>query len=100
MAKNGFIPNGSTLEIWADDVHIANLSSGGFMMVGGKTMAAGTLKGAGGKAVWHAGNLTGTKASKINDTTGGAAISAIDTNLRATVNTIINALEAFGVSTS
>lgn len=95
MAKSGFIEVDGVLQIWADDEHIANLTSEGFAMVGSKEMKAGTLKGSGGNAVWHAGNLAGTKASKINDVAGG---QTVDTNARAKIATIIDALEAFGVS--
>ncbi len=89
MAKNGFIVNGDVLQLWANDAHIANLTTGGFKMVGGKFLGAGTIQAAGGNRIGAA------QAVKITDPTGG---SIVDTNGRAQMDIIINALEGAGIS--
>lgn len=86
---NGFELVGSDLFIVADGTRVAKFNPTVISILSGVTLDAATLQ-AGGSAV-----AAGAQVSNIEDVTGG---STTDTNARTTIASIIDALEAFGIS--
>jgi hypothetical protein len=87
--ENGWEVVGGLLHLRVGGVTVATLTSDAMTFVGGKTLSAPSVNRGG------SGAAAGTQAAKINDPSGGVTQ---DANARTAINSIIDALEAFGIS--